>query len=94
MFQLTIEACDEGTPPKQFCTTGTLVVNVDSNLAPPVLTNPGFSDNYLKIYVIRETRQLTAVIDTLRATDADTTVLHTLVQKLINPQTILIAFEP
>ena len=50
------------------------MINVDSNLAPPQITYPGFNDNYLKIYVIKETRPTNVVIDTLTATDADTTV--------------------
>ena len=77
-MQLTIEACDQGFPPKQYCDKDTLVINVDSNLAPPQITYPGFTDNYLKIYVIRETRQTTDIIDTLIATDADTTVILSL----------------
>ena len=75
---ITIEACDKGFPTKKFCDKITLLINVNSNLAPPQINYPGFLDNYLKINVIWETRLTTNIIDTLVATDADTTYGNTI----------------
>ena len=64
-----MQACDAGEPPK--CATGTLLINVDSNLNAPQITDPGFNDNYRRVYVITETQGTDVLIDTLSALDAD-----------------------